>query len=66
MPAMNPDDDEPIDWVEVSRAEFELEQRHGRFAHVFAAKLADEADAAKDRKAAIFWRAVASSIAPRG
>ena len=55
-----------IDWIEVSREGYELEQRHGRNAHVVAAKLADKAEAAGDVKAAQFWRAVTSSIAPRG
>lgn len=55
-----------IDWIEVSREGHELEQRHGRNAHVVAARLADKAEAAGDEMAARFWRAVSSSIAPRG
>jgi hypothetical protein len=55
-----------IDWIEVPREGYELEQRHGRNAHMVAAKLADKAEAAGDAKAAQFWRAVSSSIAPRG
>ena len=54
-----------IDWVKASRAGYELQQRHGSNAHVYAAKLAEKADAAGDVEAAQFWRAVSSGIAPR-
>lgn len=54
-----------VDWTAVSREAHELALRHGPTAHVFALKLADQAQAAGDFNAARFWRAVSQSIATR-
>lgn len=54
-----------IDWVEVSREAHELTLRHGRAAHILAARLADKAESTDDVNAAQFWRAVARSLTQR-
>jgi hypothetical protein len=51
--------------VEVGRASFELQDRHGRNAYVFAAKLADKALVDGDAERAQFWKWVELSLRPR-
>lgn len=65
MDADNGESGTAVDWTEVSREAHELALRHGPTAHVFALKLADQAQAAGDFDAARFWRAVSQSIATR-
>jgi hypothetical protein len=65
---MNTDDakaEARVDWIVVSREAHELALRHGRTAHIDAARLADKAESAGDVKAARFWRAVSRSLMSR-
>lgn len=65
---MNADDakaETMVDWIEVSREAHELALRHGRTAHIDAARLAEKAQSAGDVKTAQFWRAVSRSLTSR-
>ena len=53
------------DWIEVGRVAHELELRHGRNAHSFAAKLADQAERDGQISGAAFWRSVSAALSPR-
>ena len=55
-----------IDWVEVGRVGHQLQLDHGRNAYVYAGKLAEQAAKGDDERDSEFWRAVSSSLAPRG
>lgn len=54
-----------VDWIEVSRKAHEFALRHGRTAHIDAARLAEKAESAGDVKASQFWRAVSRSLTSR-
>jgi len=53
------------DFVEANRAAHELEQRHGRGAHQYAAKLAKAALARGDAEEHRFWSDVEAMLRPR-
>ncbi len=55
-----------IDWVEVSRVAHQLGLDHGFRAHVYAEKLAKDAERALQAEDAQFWTAVAAQLRPRG
>jgi len=60
---------EPIarpDYVEVSRAAYELRALHGLNGYRHAAKLAIAAHAEGRAEEGVFWRAVEASLTPRG
>ena len=54
-----------VDYIEVSRKAHELLHRHGRNAHLHAAKLAAEALAEDNDEEHEFWRAVELMVKPR-
>jgi len=51
--------------MEVGRAVFELSERHGWNAHLYAARLARKAEAAGQVDEQAFWKAVSASLTPR-
>lgn len=59
-------EDMNIDWVEVSREAYELENRHGREAFRYAEKRAMEAKEACRLEQSEYWTAVAAVLRPRG
>lgn len=57
---------EPVDYVEVGRAAYELKVTHGQpWACLYAARLAREALARGEADAHHFWKAVEASLTPR-
>jgi hypothetical protein len=54
-----------LDYIEVSRAAHELGERHGREAHLYAARYAQEASSQGSAEEHAFWHAVAQSLMPR-
>ena len=54
-----------VDYIAVGRAAHELGERHGRRAHLHAAKLAREAKSKKRIDESEFWEAVSASLKPR-
>ncbi len=54
------------DYTEVYRVAHELQSRHGWSAHEYAAKLVAEALAEGLTEDAEFWKAVESTLTPRG
>ena len=53
------------DYTEVSRAAHELSQRHGREAHLYAERYAQQASREGGSEEHDFWRAVVKSLRPR-
>ena len=53
------------DYTEVSRAAHELSERHGREAHVYAERYAQQASREVSSEEHVFWSAVAESLRPR-
>ena len=53
------------DIIEVGRTAHELENRHGRYAHQYAARLAAEALAEEKTEEAASWTAVEIWLKPR-
>jgi hypothetical protein len=51
--------------VEVGRAGYELELRHGLYASAYAKRLAAQADKNGDVEDKMFWQAVARHLEPR-
>jgi hypothetical protein len=54
-----------VDWVEVERAAHQLSLDHGIRAHLYAARLANEARAKQEPDDAEFWNAIAMTLTPR-
>jgi hypothetical protein len=54
-----------IDYIEVGRKAHQLSADHGRDAHLYAAKLAQDAEAEGKLDEAAFWKAVSAALAPR-
>ncbi len=54
-----------VDYREVSRTVHQLVLDHGVSAHLYASRLANEAEAEGMTDEAAFWSAVAASVAPR-
>jgi hypothetical protein len=54
-----------VDYVEVSRTAYQLALDHGLNAHLYADKLAREANAAGKPDEAEFWKAVFVTLRPR-
>ena len=52
-------------WAEVSRKAWELADRHGWNAHLYAARLAAEALAEGETDESKFWKAVEATLTPR-
>jgi len=57
--------DERVDYIEVSRAAHELGERHGRDAHLYAERYAQQASSQGNVEERAFWQAVARSLTPR-
>ncbi len=57
--------DEKLDYIEVSRAAHELGERHGRAAHLYAERKAQQAASQGNAEGQVFWQAVARSLTPR-
>lgn len=54
-----------VDYVEVSRVSHQLALDHGRSAHVYAARLAEQYRRDGYEEEAEFWQAVSGALAPR-
>ncbi len=54
-----------VDYVEVSRTAHQLAADHGHNAHLYAARLSREAEAAGKSDEAAFWKAVSAALRPR-
>jgi hypothetical protein len=54
-----------IDYTEVGKAAYPLGVDHGRNAHMYAARLAQESEAQDKPEEAAFWRAVSAALTPR-
>jgi hypothetical protein len=54
-----------VDYVEVARTAHQLSADHGRSAHLYAAKLAEKAEAEGKLDEAAFWKAVSAALTPR-
>jgi hypothetical protein len=54
-----------VDYVEVARTAHQLSADHGRSAHLYAAKLAQKAEAEGKLDKAAFWKAVSAALTPR-
>ena len=57
--------EEKIDYVEVSRTAHELGECHGRDAHLYAERCAQQASGQGNAEEHAFWHAVARSLTPR-
>jgi hypothetical protein len=57
--------DERVDYIGVSRAAHELGERHGRDAHLYAERYAQQASSQGNVEERAFWQAVARSLTPR-
>lgn len=54
-----------VDWIEVSRAAYQVELDHGRNGYRYAEKLAAEAKNESRLDDSGFWAAVAAALRPR-
>ncbi|MES2583939.1 MAG: hypothetical protein V4627_14550 [Pseudomonadota bacterium] len=54
-----------VDWIQVSRVGYQLEQDRGPNAYLYAAELAVQAKQDNKTEDADFWQAVSASLAPR-
>ena len=54
-----------VDYVEVARTAHQLAADHGPNAHLYAARLSQEAETTGKLDEAAFWKAVSAALTPR-